>query len=116
MKKYEKFLLKHPEAAVFFGLVEDLETAGLPFYCNVTDYDLDELDRLADEDGGSVWDDFDLLVEVQAGELAAGMHAPVSAEFDGTDFLVNDAEMHTEYRNMTQKEAFAVFKNFFERR
>lgn len=111
MKEYSVFLSKHPETEDFFGLAADLEAAGIPIYFNVIDHDLEGLEEEAIKDEGSIWDDFDLLIEMQTGDLIDGQYAPVSAKFDGEDFLVWDALKHVEYRNPTRKEAFEVFRN-----
>ncbi|MCM1189827.1 MAG: hypothetical protein NC541_11095 [bacterium] len=117
MKDYSIFLKNHPEAKEILGLVGKLVDAGIPVYFNAEyDYDLDKLDELAAEDGRSIWDDFDLLIETQDGELVDEHYAPVSAEFDGETFLVRDAVSGTEYRNPTQEEAFQVFKNYIDSR
>lgn len=115
MGKYQDFLQRHPEARDFIRLYGLLVDAGLPIYFNAEcDYDLEELEALAREDGGSIWDDFDLLIETQTGKLMDG-NAPVTAIFDGTDFLVTDAVSGTEHRNLTPEEAFGIFRKYFDR-
>ncbi len=115
MGEYSNFLLRHPEAKDIFDLAGKLEEAGILVYFNVEDYDLEDLESWALEEGASIWDDFDLLIETQTGELVDGMRAPVSAVFDGEVFRVLDAVANKEYINPDTQTAFEVFKNYVNR-